>query len=249
MDNPLASLKDLKGNKKVLVYAGSAAGGYVLYRYWKARQASAAATVVPAGPTDTSVAQGGGGTAMDNTNVGNSTLNTPASNAEWTQNAVSLLANQGWDGATVTAALGKYLAGQGLSDAEITIVQSALAIAGSPPVGAYGLIRVSNPPATTTTTPPATTTPASTAPTAAPGNLHTRVSTTTGFTAQWNPVPGATRYRVVVPDLGYDWQTASTVHDIPVPAARRKTRITVQVSAGNNSQQFGPMAQYWSTTK
>lgn len=233
----------LKGNRKTYLVVGGVAAAFVAYRWYQARASSATAT-----PTDTTMDSGsvtdaaGGSYGPGNVQYGGADITTPSetptTNAQWTSVAVQALINTGYDGAAVQAALGRFLTDQTLSTDQETIVRAAIAVAGNPPVGTHTITHIPTP---TPATP--------TAPSQAPGNLHTRSSTATGFTAQWNAVPGATRYRVVVPSLGYDWQTASLVHDIPVPANKRKTRITVQVSAGNAAQQFGPMAQYWSTTK
>lgn len=243
-------IPSIKQNKKLYVAVGGAAAAFVAYRWYQNRSAaSAAAAPVDPNATDTSSVTDatGGAYGPGNVQYGGADItgdtSTLTTNAEWTNTAVTLMVQQGWDGATVQAALGKYLTDQALTTDEETIVRSAVAVAGNPPQGSHAIVHIPNP------TPSTPTTPTASAPTQAPSGLHTRSSTTTGFTAQWNAVPDATRYRVVVPGLGYDWQTASLVHDIPVPANKRKTRIVVQVYAGNNNQQFGPMAQYWSTTK
>ncbi|WP_333746433.1 hypothetical protein, partial [Streptomyces sp. IBSBF 2950] len=56
-------------------------------------------------------------------------------NAEWTQRAVELLANAGYDPAVVYAALGEFLARRALDKTEATIARAAIAAAGEPPVG------------------------------------------------------------------------------------------------------------------
>jgi hypothetical protein len=156
-----------------------------------------------------------------------------------------MLQAQGWDAATVSAALGKYLSGQALTPTEVTIIQSALALAGSPPSGSYGLVRIT--PATPTS--PATPTPTTPVTLGMVVGLHTITSDQTSFTVQWNTVPGATRYRVKVPSIGGDWQTASARHLVPVPPAKRKQRVVVQVTAGDSSGHWGPTGTYWSRTK
>lgn len=57
------------------------------------------------------------------------------SNAEWAQYVEAYeINNMGGDSPTVGNAIGKYLTGQPLLDAQVGIVQSAIAIAGYPPV-------------------------------------------------------------------------------------------------------------------
>lgn len=117
------------------------------------------------------------------------------SNAQWAQYVEQYLENNmGADPTTVGNAVGKYITGQPLTtDTMISIIQSAIAIGGYPPVaGTNG-----NPPgyATSPTTPATPTpTPTSTNGYHTPGsisNLQGKVSGTTGvFT--WNPPTGAT---------------------------------------------------------
>lgn len=85
-------------------------------------------------------------------------------NAEWTTAAVEAMAALSYDGATVAAALGKYLAKQALTPAQAEMVTTARGLVGEPPVGGpYAIIYApgggTTPP---TTTPPTTTPPAST---------------------------------------------------------------------------------------
>jgi hypothetical protein len=58
---------------------------------------------------------------------------TPTTNPEWVTAATSELVNEGYSGQTVSAALGAYILGQPLTSAQITIVQSAIGLAGDPP--------------------------------------------------------------------------------------------------------------------
>jgi hypothetical protein len=239
VDNPVTSpLKSLKGNKKVLLYVGGGAAVFVLWRYWQARQATP--VVVPSAG-DTSVAQGGGGEPMENTNVGNQVLNTPANNAQWTQEAVSLMTNQGWDPATVSIALGKYLNGQGLTDSEIIIVQAALALAGHPPIGTYGLIKVSNP------TPTPTPTPTATVP-GVPGGFRNLTVSRSTIVVGWNPVGGATGYEVF--RLWNGKSTKVSTISATFYGLRAGTRYEYRVRA-YNSKGFGPYSptQYFVTKK
>lgn len=227
-------LKAVKGNRKVLLYVGGAGAAYVVYRYWKAQSNASAAAAAAAVPMDTSVAQGGGGASMPNTNVGNSTLNTPVTNADWTNTAVQLLTAQGWDGPTVTTALGKYLNHAALTDAEVIIVQAALAVAGNPPVGSFGLVRVSNP------NPPPTNTPK--VPTKAPGGFTNFSVDRTSAVTHWGAVPDATGYEVY-----FDWLRNSSRTSVPSAEFRGlkpNTRYTYKVR-GYNSAGPGP----WSSTQ
>ena len=136
-------LPDVSGNKKIYLYVGGAAAVYIGYRYWKNQSNAAALTPVEATTDTSSVTDTAGGAyGPGNTQyAGTGDINgTPATNADWTNNAVQMMSNYGWDPATVAAALGKYLGAIALTDAEITIVRTALGLAGSPPVGSFTII-------------------------------------------------------------------------------------------------------------
>jgi len=63
-------------------------------------------------------------------------VTTVASNAEWAQAAEATLVGDGYDPATVAAALGAYLLGVPLTADQYAIVQAAIAFEGQPPNGA-----------------------------------------------------------------------------------------------------------------
>lgn len=70
------------------------------------------------------------------TTTGVTTSTTFANNAQWSQAATDYLTNTvGLDGATVSSALGKYLAGSPLDSAGQDIVHQAIAAEGQPPQG------------------------------------------------------------------------------------------------------------------
>jgi hypothetical protein len=124
---------------------------------------------------------------------GTSAPGTFISNADWAQYVEGYEVNtMGADAPTVGNVIGKYLTGQPLtSDNMVSIVQSAIAIGGYPPVsGPNG-----HPPGyVTSTTAPTTPPPASTStpkgfqPAGAISNLQATVSGTTA-TIRWNTVP------------------------------------------------------------
>ena len=73
--------------------------------------------------------------------VGDQVTNGPpfTSNAAWSQYAVSVLEQSGYDPGTLSAELGLYLAGQGVTSSQQTDINAAIAVAGLPPVaGANG---------------------------------------------------------------------------------------------------------------
>lgn len=125
---------------KKWVYAGAAVAiGIIGYAYWKNQQAQTQTDFVGASPDDFGVADydsplGNSGTNStgDYTAVDPDTIDT---NAEWTSAAVEKLSSYGWDSAAVASALGKYLSRQGLTGAQVDIVQAAVAAVGPVPVG------------------------------------------------------------------------------------------------------------------
>jgi len=130
--------------KKALLVLGAAGGTYVVWSWSKANKRAKTAAAAPAPPSDTGyVTNSSAGAPMPNPGTVASQLggvqngNNPTTNADWTQTALKLMNGAGYDGATVTAALGKYLANQELTDAEALVVRAALGLAGPPPVGTY----------------------------------------------------------------------------------------------------------------
>ena len=142
----IPSFKDPQA-RKVYLLVGAAAAGAVVYMWWRSRSTTTAA-VTTSGVDSGSVtdAEGGGLAAGGNVQYGGanigSTDQAPTTNSAWSQYAVDLMTQQGWDGITVASALGKYLGDQGLTDAEIDVVRSALALAGLPPEGTHTIRHV-----------------------------------------------------------------------------------------------------------
>lgn len=139
--------------------------------------------------------------------AGNTVL-AASTNAEWSQQVESYLVNQGYDAASVGAALGHYLHGNALTSDEATIVETGMAYFGSPPQGAPGLHL--QPPAGQTGTTPATYTPLP-----AP-----KISTPDGHTIRWSAVPGASRYHVRMDGKG--WKDFIGVVQTAVPVTKGK---------------------------
>lgn len=103
-------------------------------------------------------------------------------NAEWTQKAVELLANAGYDPAVVYAALGEFLARRALDKTEATIARAAIAAAGEPPIGRpWTVIEESS---TGTGTLPA------------PSGLKSTSKSHTAVSLAWSSVSGAGSYQV-----------------------------------------------------
>lgn len=146
--------------KKTLLMVGGVGLAYVVWSWSKANRAAKQAAATPtAPPADGYVTGSSPGTAMPNPGTVASQMggvqngNNPTTNADWTQTAVKLMGTSGYDPATVTSALGKYLGNQELSDAEALVVRAALALAGPPPVGTYTIKTGVTPAPTPTPTP------------------------------------------------------------------------------------------------
>jgi hypothetical protein len=181
----------------VMVPAGMALA-YVTYRWYQARQDAAAAEPTASDGTYTTPDQSeyGMSTTGGETTVTGNTGSTVtdgtgglATNADWANKAVELLTNQGYDGKTVQAALGEFLARRALDKSEASIARAALAVAGQPPVG--GPFSVIEEASTGTGTLPA------------PAHLGAwDKPTDTQIGIQWSAVHGASHYRIYRSDLG-----------------------------------------------
>lgn len=154
VDTPKVSPK----NKKLFLYGGAIGLIGVAY-YWRKSKNAAAATAATqstdtsstdTSSTDTGTADYSGaygttpsgygyvdpatGTTI-NAGGGYTTSGYPgvSNNGQWMQVAAAALEQQGYDSVTVVAALGKYLAGAGLTNDQLSIVQAAIGEEGYPP--------------------------------------------------------------------------------------------------------------------
>lgn len=192
-----ASVDVPKIGKVKKVYFWGALGGAGLYVGWRWYSANRAETEDVTYDTDEvgdTLPTGGAGAAGGSGNVqyaGSSTDATSAdvidTNAEWTNRAVELLSNAGYDAATVYGALGDFLAKRPLSSEEQTIARAALAAVGQPPTG--GPFPITEQVGETSLTAPA-------------GLRAWDKATASQIGMQWNPVPGASHYRIYRTDLG-----------------------------------------------
>ena len=138
-----------------------------------------------------------------NTPVGTSVY---TSNAAWAQAATAGLADVGYSETDVATALGDYLTQTPLTPAQAQLVNVAIAEYGPAPVGNLQVIlQPASQPSTTTTgsgptvppTPvPAGSFPSRPVPPATPGGVHQLSVTGNSVSLAWDPVPGATSYRV-----------------------------------------------------
>lgn len=185
--------------KKVYILVPAvAAAGYVGWRWYQARQDAASADTSTSDGIYTTPDQSemglstAGGTYDPTGNTGTTTTDTTgdtiSTNAQWTQKAVELLGNAGYDSATVYGALGDFLARRSLTSTEATIARAALAAAGQPPQnGPFSVIEQAS---------------TGNGNLAAPADLRAlHPATTSQISLQWNAVPGALHYRIYRTDL------------------------------------------------
>jgi hypothetical protein len=134
--------------KKVYVYAGLAlVAGIVGYAYWtKSKGGGDVVYVDPAelsyGPAlDTTTTPTTAGLSYNNTEDDDPTYGAPRTNREWADRAVSRMEWLNYDGQLVAVAIGKYLARQQLSTAEVEIIRTIQGLIGRPPEGDYPILQ------------------------------------------------------------------------------------------------------------
>lgn len=221
----------------VIVPAGLAAV-YIGWRWYRAKQDAADAgpaqsdgTYTTTDLTDAGLATTGGTTNVTG-NTGSQVTdatnpNSIDSNAEWTQKAVELLGNAGYDSQTVYAALGEFLARRSLDKSEASIARAAVAAVGQPPVGGPYPINEAAATGTTTLT--------------APKNVHATAVTSTSVTLAFDPVTGAGYYRAY--RSGASTNVGSTDagnHSIVVSGLQPNTTYQFQVAADTTLGKPGP---------
>ena len=233
-----ANVPGLGKVKKAYIYVPAGiAGAYVAGRWY---QASRAAEDAPAGSdglyTSDDLSEYGlsttGGVGTVTGNTGNTVTDATGtdvidSNAEWTQKAVELLGNAGYDSAVVYGALGEFLARRSLDKTEATIARAALAAAGQPPTGGpYSVIEA------------ATQAPAELK---APTGLKATEVTTTSVTLAWNPVEGAGYYRAYRSGASTNvGATDAGNHFVTITGLSPNTEYSFQVAADTTTMKPGP---------
>lgn len=120
----------------VWIIAGGAGIAIAMYM----RRQSAATDVTPADPESQDFNLGGNTDTppgAGNLGAGGNTTpavpTAPADNDEWFKRAVDLLVIRGGSGATINAALGKFLNGESLGQSDRAIVDTAILLLGNPP--------------------------------------------------------------------------------------------------------------------
>lgn len=145
-------------------------------------------------PSTGTVITGGGTT----TGTGTGTVTAPTTNAEWTQQAIAFLSQEGYDASTVAAALGAYIGGAGLTSDQMSIVQAALAAEGNPPQSVPAPHLQSPPPGQGSGGATGGTTGGGTTPTqlATPVLRVASVVKGKSATLAWNAIPGTNFYQI-----------------------------------------------------
>lgn len=221
------------------VYVGAAGVlGIVGYVWWTGRQANAGAAA-----TDTPADTGGEAALGDPSNVPATdyvppVVQTPppvvndggviTDNATWARAAVAALTDVGADTTSAASAIGRYLAGLGLSPAAADLVRQAVALVGNPPVGDHPikLEPVGKP-------------DPGGASLKAPTGLRATSSTKTTVALSWTPVTGAEYYRVyrkgVATNIGSSTGAAHTVGGL-----QPNHNYTFHVRGVGHDNKYGP---------
>lgn len=236
--------------KKKVVFAIAGAGGaWVLWRYWQSSQAAAtAADQTDAngdGFPDAGVLPPVAGAVKPDNNYGSSDGSsagttdsfgfTGTTNSQWTQYAAAQLsASDVWSYTQILTALGQYLANKPLDSTAQQIVQAAIGVAGQPPEGTHVVVPGGDVPITV-----------------APGHLRawdTTTATQIGF--QWDPVAGASHYRIYRAGLGDEPVGDSQDTKFWARGLQGNKSYTFQVAAVSAGGKVGPKsAPYTAKTK
>lgn len=256
--------------KQTALYVGAAAvvlGGIVYYRHKQAAantsQVSTSAEIDPAtgyaygSPDDlaalqqqanTPVVTGGGTGGSSIPTQGTGFVN----NASWSQAVMTTLSSTIQDESGLSAALGKYLTGSYVADgsADESLIQQAIAAEGYPPVSGpngYPPSINRNPPNSTggTGSTGGTTNSDPTLP--GPTGLHAVRIDEFGVSLDWNEVPGAIGYKILVngKQSGNSVVYSNAYVDLP----KRKTHYAISVLPINVKNRVGHTTGIDITTK
>lgn len=226
-----------KVDKKILVPIVVAAGGFIGYRYWKARQSVGTGDEpVDPGFEDMSGGLGPGVTRPgndyglpDDSGSGSGSASggfRGTTNSQWSEYVSDRLQQDGrWTYSVIAVALGNFLTSRPTTSEQQQIVQAAIGIAGYPPVSGYGLVSGGN-----------------TSITVAPTGV-TATTTPTAMKVSFAPVAGAASYNVYRSNSTGATNVASGTgasSPIDVVGLSPATGYSVQVAAVSASGQIGP---------
>lgn len=146
-------------------------------------------------------------------------------NAEWANDAVDRLTNQGYSGQAVQAALGEFLARRALDPSEATIARAALAVSGQPPAGRpWSVIEEAG--AGTGTLP-------------APTNLRKTGVSASSISMQWDAVDGALYYKIFRSGFGNEPSGTSVDTKHVAQGLKANTSYTHTVRAVGTTNKVG----------
>ena len=186
------------------------------------------------------VAGSGGGSAAGSTTPG---IGFPT-NAAWTQAVMTALAQTIQDESGLSVALGKYLTGSYIASgsAEESLVQQAIAVEGQPPVAGpngYPPAINRNPPASTGGTGTGTGGGSANNDPTLPGpkNLHAVHVDQFGVSLDWDAVPGAIGYKILVD--GKQTMNSVVYSAAYVNLPKRKTHYAISILPINVKNRVG----------
>lgn len=244
-------------DKRVVGAIAVSAAGFIGYRYWSAKKSPATDDTDGGYETPSEFDDSSGspsavlGAVRPNNDYGiaDPSIPEPAStddfgfhgktNDAWTQYAaVQLSQSDRWSYADVVEALGKYLGQKPTTAAQQSIITSAIAVAGYPPIGTFTLIHAPDP--IVPVTPPVTPTPVTPAP-GVPTGLKAVKITTTSINVAWNKVTGAHTYDV---DIVPGGSQSSTSLDETFTGLKSKTSYQFRVRAVASNGLNGSWSPY-----
>jgi hypothetical protein len=224
-------------NKKVLIPVVVAAGGYIAYRYWTARQSVGSGDpATDPGMTDGGVLPGVAGAVSPDNSYGSGTGAsgvdpsvggfTGTSNSQWTDYvSTRLQQSDRWSYTTIVVALGNFIDNKPLSNDQQEIARAAIGLAGYPPVGSHTIVPGGN-----------------TAITVAPSGLHGTATATT-IAVSFAPVAGAATYNGfrsnTTGTTGYA-QASSSGSPLVFTGLTPGTSYSVQIAAVSSAGAVGP---------
>jgi hypothetical protein len=226
--------------KKHVVAGGGVVAAIVVYVWWRGRQGNAGEVGTTAPEAD------GLGLGLEDTSGVPGTDYVPPvvqnpppvvddpevinTNAEWARAAVAALTDAGAETLTASSAIGRYLAGMGLSATHADLVRQAVALVGEPPVGEHPIklepVTEPNPQLPSGATLPG------------PTGVRTTAQTKTTVTLTWSPVTGAEYYRVYRKGAGTNiGSSEDTTHQ--VTGLQGNTTYTFHVRAVGHDGKYG----------
>jgi hypothetical protein len=194
--------------------------------------------------TSPATATGGGSSSIPTTGTGFT------SNGAWVQGVIEYMTTNGLveDPSALSSALGVYTTGAYATDAQVNLIQQAIAVQGFPPVsGSTGYPpSINRNPPQTTTPPPGGTSTVPAKPVAIKGLRALRIDKG-GVSLDWTPASGVIGYKTMVSgkQVGNSVVYSAAYVELPKPG----TKYTVGVAGIWPGNKVGPTASIPVTTK